>query len=83
MTYFKPTWTTTMSNEKHSGVAVLRLPTVKSRVALSRSSIYAAIAKNAFPAPIKLGERAVGWLESDVEAWLASRIQVSRGRVAV
>jgi prophage regulatory protein len=65
-------------NTTPGGATVLRLPTVKSRVSLSRSSIYAAIAKNAFPSPIKLGERAVGWLESDIEAWLTSRIQASR-----
>ena len=57
---------------------VLRLPQVKLRVGLSRSSIYAAIASGAFPAPISLGTRAVGWLESDISAWLDKRIQASR-----
>ena len=65
------------------GASVLRLPTVKSRVALGRSSIYAAIKKGTFPAPIKLGERAVGWLESDVNIWLAERINASRKEGAV
>jgi len=26
-----------------------------------------------FPAPIKIGKRAVGWLEAEVHAWLESR----------
>lgn len=67
-----------MLKQTNSGACVLRLPTVKSRVALGRSSIYAAIKKGTFPAPIKLGERAVGWLSSDVELWLATRINASR-----
>jgi prophage regulatory protein len=56
---------------------------VQSRVALCRSSIYAAIKKGTFPAPIRLGERAVGWLESDVNFWLAERINASRKEVTV
>lgn len=40
---------------------------------LSRSAIYAKIKEGTFPAGIRLGERAVGWRESDIEAWLASR----------
>lgn len=57
---------------------VLRLPAVKNRVGKSRSSIYLAIQRGEFPAPISLGARAVGWLESDVEAWISSRIQTSQ-----
>lgn len=59
---------------------VLRLPQVKLRVGLSRSSIYAAISRGLFPPPISLGARAVGWLESDVAAWLSARIDGSRHR---
>lgn len=53
---------------------ILRLPEVKDRVGLSRSSIYQAIQRNEFPSQIKLGARAAGWLESDIAQWLASRI---------
>ncbi len=53
---------------------ILRLPVVKDRTGLSRSSIYEKIAARRFPKPISLGARAVGWLESDIEAWIASRI---------
>jgi len=28
-----------------------------------------------FPKPIKLGARAVGWLESEIEEWLQARIE--------
>ena len=58
---------------------ILRLPQVKGRVGLSRSSIYLAVASGTFPQPISLGARAVGWLDSEVEAWLSDRIEQSRG----
>lgn len=64
-----------MSTVKHS---VIRLPGVIAKTGLSRSSIYAAIGKNEFPASITLGARAVGWLEADIDAWLESRIRCSR-----
>jgi prophage regulatory protein len=57
---------------------ILRLPTVKELTGLSRSTIYLRISKNEFPAPISLGARAVGWLEHDVNAWLAEKVEASR-----
>jgi len=59
-------------------VSILRLPQVKTKVGLSRSSIYAAVAEKTFPSPIRLGARAVGWLESELEVWLANQIERSR-----
>src|SRR5919198_2908625 len=61
--------------------AILRLPAVKVRTGRSRSSIYADVQAGLFPAPIKIGPRAVGWLESEVEAWLAQQIELSRRAV--
>ena len=57
---------------------ILRLPVVKQRTGLSRSSIYLAMSRDEFPRAIHLGKHAVGWLESDIEAWLAERIERSR-----
>jgi len=59
--------------------SILRLPAVRARTGRSRSSIYADIQAGRFPAPIKLGPRSVGWLETDVTRWLESRIAASRG----
>jgi prophage regulatory protein len=61
-----------MSNE------ILRLPRVKIKAGLSRSSIYAAVAQGKFPKPIKLQVRAVGWLESEIEEWIRERVKDSR-----
>ena len=57
---------------------ILRLPTVKTRTGLSRSTIYLRVAAGNFPKPISLGARAVGWVETEVEAWLAGQIELSR-----
>ena len=49
-------------------ISILRLPDVKSRTGLSRSTIYLRISQNNFPAPISLGGRAVGWIAGLVNA---------------
>ena len=56
-------------------LAILRLPAVKARTGLSRSTIYLWISQGKFPAPYALGARAVGWLESEISAWIAQRAQ--------
>jgi prophage regulatory protein len=59
--------------------SVLRLPAVKARTGLSRSTIYLRVSEGSFPAPIKLGgPRAVGWLEREIEQWLAQQVATSR-----
>ena len=57
---------------------ILRLPAVKARTGLSRSTIYLRMAEGRFPKPIFLGARAVGWVDAEVEAWLAGQIELSR-----
>ena len=54
---------------------ILRLPTVKARTGLSRSTIYQRVAEGTFPTPINLGDRAVGWLEAEIEAWISALIK--------
>jgi len=53
---------------------VLRLPEVLRLIGLSRSSLYSMVAAGSFPAPIRLGRRARGWLRSSVWKWLDERI---------
>ncbi len=55
---------------------ILRLPDVIKRVGLSRSSIYARVARGGdFPSPIKLGERAIGWPSSEIDKWIEEQIR--------
>ena len=58
--------------------AFLRRKQVETRTGLSRSSIYQYMKDGIFPKPVPLGPRAVGWLESDVSGWIASRVQFAR-----
>lgn len=57
---------------------ILRLPEVKKRTGLSRSTIYLRISNGGFPKPISLGGRAVGWLDSEIDEWIQKQIVVSR-----
>ena len=61
--------------------AILRLPAVKARTGLSRSSIYLHASNGSFPKPIAIGPRAVGWLDTEIQEWLQQRIEASRKRV--
>jgi prophage regulatory protein len=61
---------------------ILRLPAVKARTGLSRSTIYGHVATGFFPAPVSLGKRAVGWLATEIDDWVAKRIKMRRKGVA-
>ncbi|EMS8855956.1 MAG: AlpA family transcriptional regulator [Candidatus Thiodiazotropha sp. (ex. Lucinisca nassula)] len=52
---------------------ILRLPQVIELTGFSRSSIYALMKTGEFPLNIKLGQRAVGWKEQDINNWINSR----------
>lgn len=55
--------------------ALLNRQKVQDKTTLSRSSIYAMIAKGQFPAPVKLTGRRVAWPETSVNDWIQSRIE--------
>ncbi len=55
-------------------MTMLKLKEVQKMTGLGRSSIYAYVDKGIFPAQIKLGPRAVGWLEDEIIDWLKGRI---------
>ena len=59
-------------------VSFLRLPDVKLVTGLSKSSLYALIRANSFPAPVQLGPRTVAWVRSEIKQWAAERILTSR-----
>jgi len=62
-----------------SFMQVLRLPQVREVTGLGRSMIYQLEADRRFPRRIKIGARAVGWLQDEVQAWVAERVERSRG----
>jgi prophage regulatory protein len=57
---------------------ILRLRDVQDATGLARSSIYAGMTAGTFPKSIPLSEKAVGWLESEIEQWQEGRIAARR-----
>jgi prophage regulatory protein len=64
-----------MAKKNQRKLTILRRRKVEDRTGLSRSTIYLRIQEGTFPKPISLGARAVGWLEHEIEAWLAACIE--------
>lgn len=62
----------------HHGNRILRWPEVQQRVGICRSHAHYLASKGQFPKPIKLGERASGWIESQVDDWVEQRIAESQ-----
>lgn len=56
------------------GLLLERLPAVRARTGLSRAEIYRRIAAGAFPRPVRLGERAIAFDASEIDAWIAALI---------
>ncbi|TFB36437.1 AlpA family transcriptional regulator [Pseudomonas sp. F01002] len=54
---------------------IIRLKDVKHATGLGRSTIYKYISEGSFPKPVPLGDRAVGWVESEVMGWVMARIE--------
>jgi prophage regulatory protein len=66
----------------NKALQVLRLRDVKSRTGKSTSGIYADMASGKFPRPIPLGERTVGWLESEVDGWIEACLRKRETRAS-
>jgi prophage regulatory protein len=61
---------------------ILRLPQVKQRTGLSRTTIYRSVKAGKFPPPMLLGPRCIGWLESDLNNWIAECIAARQQQVS-
>ena len=62
------------ANQPHDNI--LREPEVAKRTRLSRSSRWRMERLKLFPKRRRLSENAVGWLESEIDAWIESRATV-------
>ena len=68
-----------MSSNGQSSETLLRLPTVRARTGLGRSTIYRLIDEGQFPRPVQLGGTTlVAWVQSEVDGWIAERIAAPR-----
>ena len=57
---------------------ILRLPEIIALTGLSRSTVYNRVTTGNFLTSISLGGRSVGWVASEVDAWLHNQIMPSR-----
>lgn len=58
---------------------LIRLPEVKNRTGLSTSDLYRRVEAGTFPRQIKLGVKAVAWIETEVQSWIEQTIHAARG----
>lgn len=61
------------SNPQVTTMKILRIKQVIEMTTLGRSTIYKYIKEGTFPKQIKMGARASGWLQADVENWILTR----------
>lgn len=54
---------------------LIRIKDVMDRTGLARSTIYKYISEGKFPRPIKLGARAVAWVETEIDGWIQASIE--------
>jgi prophage regulatory protein len=52
---------------------IWRKPRVLTAIGMGPTWLHEAVKRGDFPAPVKLGARAVGWRRSDVQVWLEAR----------
>lgn len=56
----------------------LRLPEVQQRTGIKHTRIHKLETEGRFPKRIKISDRASGWLESEIDEWMAKRLELSR-----
>ena len=61
---------------------IIRKPEVKSKTGLPNSTIYELISQDKFPKQIKLSARSSGWLESEIDEWIAARVSERDSEIA-
>jgi prophage regulatory protein len=50
---------------------ILRKPQLLNKVPLSYPTIWRRIQAGTFPKPVQLGPNSVGWIEEEIDAWIA------------
>ncbi|EBF0854569.1 AlpA family transcriptional regulator [Salmonella enterica subsp. enterica serovar Newport] len=63
-------------------INLIRMPEVLNRTTYGKSWIYKLISQGRFPKPVKIGERSIAFIESEIDEWIKQRIADSRDEVA-
>lgn len=61
---------------------LIRMPETMRRTGYGKAWLYRLINQNKFPKPVKIGSRAIAFVESEVDDWINQRIEESRKEVA-
>jgi prophage regulatory protein len=59
-------------------VDLLRLPQVLARVGLKTTRFYQLVGDGDFPKPVRIGDRAVAWISTEVDEWVTAQAQKPR-----
>lgn len=57
---------------------IIDIKRVTEKTSLGRTTVYNYMKDGRFPASVRLGERHVGWVETEVDAWLKEKVDASR-----
>ncbi|WP_368759429.1 helix-turn-helix transcriptional regulator [Klebsiella pneumoniae] len=60
--------------------SLIRLPEVQRRTGYSKAWIYRLMAEQRFSSSIKIGSRAIAFIESEIDEWISERIESSRSQ---
>lgn len=61
---------------------LIKISEVSNRAGICKSYIYKLISQNRFPRPVKVGSRAIAFVESEVDEWVDARIEERNKEVA-
>ncbi|MGA8120375.1 helix-turn-helix transcriptional regulator [Rouxiella badensis] len=62
--------------------SLIRLSEVQRRTGYSKAWIYRLLKESRFPKSVKIGSRAIAFVESEIDEWINQRIAESRGEAA-
>ena len=69
--------TSTVTSARTGRIRILRLGQVLDVTGLGKTKIYELQSEGNFPTRVQITAHSVGWIEEDVQAWLAERVAIS------
>lgn len=66
-----------------SQAKLVRRPEVLKRVPFSNATLHRKVTEGTFPAPVKIGARAVAWLREEIDVWERKNIEERDARFGV
>src|SRR5262249_22491664 len=68
------------SRSKASPIRILRLKQVLDLTGLKKTSIYDLQSTGRFPLRVQITAHSVGWIEEEIQSWLAQRVAIRERR---